>query len=217
MELSTEQIKDFLSTSCNSGNFYKHLYGDGRTNHDNYSNGWGNGEGDGHGMHYSDGHGLSDGHGIAEIDGYKVYKIDNTPTIITAIHGDIAQGFILRRNTQLIPCYIVKGNDQFAHGETLHEAYEALQDKLFDVSTEEERIAAFIEKFPEYDTPYSNKDFYHYHHALTGSCKLGRLAFKDSHGLSLDGTMTVRQFIDLTKEAYQGDMIKKLQKVYTKH
>lgn len=210
--INTEQIENFLGVEKSNCPICK--YGDGRTPYDHYSNGFGDGKGEGHGMQYSDGYGLDNGYGIAEIDGYKVYNIDYIPTIITAIHGNIAQGFILRRNTQFESCFIVKGNDQFAHGKTLHEAYEALQGKLFTNSTEEERIKAFIEKFPEYDTPYSNKDFYIYHNRLTGSCKMGRLAFKDSNELSLDGTMTVRQFIALTEDAYQGDIIKKLPKAY---
>lgn len=210
--INTEQIEKFLSVKTH--NYPGHKYGDGRTPYDHYGNGFGDGKGEGHGMQYSDGHGLGNGHGIAEIEGYKVYNIDYIPTIITAIHGNIAQGFILQRNTYLKPCYIVKGNEQFAHGKTLHEAYESLQSKLFTTSTEEERIKAFIEKFPEYDTPYSNKDFYIYHNRLTGSCKMGRLAFKSSHELSLEGKMTVRQFVALTEDAYQGDIIKKLPKAY---
>ena len=154
------------------------------------------------------------GNGIAEIDGHKVYKIDQAETIITSIRGNVAQGYILEQNTHLIPCFIAKENGHFAHGKTLHEAYTALQEKLYDDSTEEERIAAFMEKFPNYDTPYDNADLFTYHHVLTGSCRMGRGSFVKSHGLSLDGKTTVKEFIKLTKDSYGGEIIKRLEKEY---
>ena len=204
--LSAEQIEVFLGNSYGYG--YGNGYGDG------YGNGYGDADGGGNGRGYGSGNGRSNGSGITEIEGYKVYAVDDTPTIITAIHGNVAQGFLLEKNTHLVPCYIAKDGDNFAHGRTLHEAYAALQEKLYDDSTEEERIEAFIEKFPEYDTPYSNEDLYHYHHVLTGSCEMGRQSFKESHGLTLKGTMTVREFVELTKDAYNGDIIKELPKEY---
>ena len=202
MDILSAQIEVFPSTGYG--------YGDGDGN--GYGDGYGDGNGYGNG--YGDGNGRSNGSGIVEIEGYKVYAVDDTPTIITAIHGNVAQGFLLEKNTHLVPCYIAKDGDNFAHGKTLHEAYAALQEKLYDDSTEEERIEAFVEKFPEYDTPYSNEDLYHYHHVLTGSCEMGRQSFKESHGLTLKGTMTVREFVELTKDAYNGDIIKELPKEY---
>ena len=214
--LSAEQIEAFLGIGYGYGNGY----GDGN----GYGNGYGDGNGRGYGYGYADGSGNGHGYGsgndrnkargIVEIEGYKVYAVDDTPTIITAIHGNVAKGFLLGKNTHLVPCYIAKDGDNFAHGKTLHEAYAALQEKLYDDSTEEERIEAFVEKFPEFDTPYSNEDLYHYHHVLTGSCEMGRQSFKESRGLTLEGTMTVRQFVELTKDAYNGDIIKELPKEY---
>jgi hypothetical protein len=222
MELLESQIEAFLSVDVGIGNGNGEGYdnGDGNGNGEGHGNGNGDGNGNGEGYGngngngYGNGEGYGDGSGITEIDGYKVYKIDGTPTIITAIHGNVAQGFLLEKNTYLVPCYVVREGDNFAHGKTLHSAYAALQEKLYDDSTEEERIAAFIEKFPEYDTPYSNEDLYHYHHVLTGSCEMGRQSFINSHGLALDGTMTVRQFVELTKDAYNGDIIQQLPREY---
>ena len=210
--LSTEQIEAFLSIGNGNGFGHGNGHGFGHGNGNGFGDGNADGGGNGHG--YGSGNGRKNGSGIVEIEGYKVYAVDNTPTIITAIHGNVAQGFLLEKNTHLVPCYIAKDGDNFAHGKTLHEAYAALQEKLYDDSTEEERIEAFIEKFPEYDTPYSNEDLYHYHHVLTGSCEMGRQSFKESHGLTLEGTMTVREFVELTKDAYNGDIIRELPKEY---
>ena len=187
--------------------------GDGYGYGDGCGNGSGSGSGNGDGYGYGCGDGSGDG-GVKEINGHAVYVIDNTRTIITSIHGNVAQGFILEHNTKLVPCYIAKDNNHFAHGKTLREAFSSLQEKLYDDSTEEERIRAFKRKFPSYDTKYSNQDLFVYHHVLTGSCRMGRESFANSRGISLSDKTTVREFIQLTKDAYGGDIIKKLPKAY---
>ena len=135
-------------------------------------------------------------------------------TIIKSVRDNIAQGFVLQRDLTLTPCYIVKEQNKFAHGNTLHDAFAALQEKLYDDSTEEERIEAFRKKFPEYDTPYSNRDLFAYHHVLTGSCRMGRESFCKDKGISLDCSTTVREFIELTKDSYGSDTIRKLPEAY---
>ena len=188
----------------------------GNGNGDGCGEGYGLGSGNGYGGGdgYGDGNGDGFGYGIAEIEGHKVYDVDNTPTIITAVHGNVAQGYLLLHNTRLIPCYIVKEANKFAHGATLREAYTALLKKLYDGSTKEERIAAFVTKFPDYDTPYDNADLFTYHHVLTGSCRMGRENFVKNHGLSLDGQTTVRQFVALTEDSYGGKVIRQLEEAY---
>lgn len=161
---------------------------------------------------YGSGYGY--GHGIKEIYGYKVHIVDATQTIITSVRGNIAQGFILQSDLQLQPCYIVKENNKFAHGNTLRDAFTSLQEKLYNDSTEEERIEAFIQKFPSYDTKYDNRDLFAYHHVLTGSCRMGREQFIKGKGLSLEGKTTVREFVELTKNAYGGSIIKQLPQAY---
>ena len=200
MELLETQIRAFLSRDVGNGD------GNG------YGYGSGNGNGDGNGYGYGSGNG--NGYGVSEIEGRKVYKVDGIDTIITAIHGNVAQGYMIAYNTKLIPCFIVKGNNSFAHGETLHDAYAALQEKLYDNNTEEGRIAAFMEKFPEFDTPYDNADLFAYHHVLTGSCRMGRKNFVANHGIDMEGNTTVRAFIALTEDSYGGDVIKKLKQAY---
>lgn len=224
MELLETQIQTFLSADVGygdgDGSGYGYGDGSGSGNGSGYGNGNGNGNGSGNGSGYGDGSGsdngsgYGDGDGIAEIEGHKVYDVDDIPTIITAVHGNVAQGYLLESNTRLVPCYIVKEASKFAHGKTLREAYTALQEKLYDDSTEEERIAAFIKKFPDYDTPYDNADLFAYHHVLTGSCRMGRENFVKNHGLSLDGQTTVRQFVALTKGSYGGEVIIKLKDAY---
>lgn len=173
--------------------------------------GCGGGSSDGYGYSTCSGNGSSFSFGVTEINGLKVYIIDDSPTIITSVRANVAQGFLLKSDLQTIPCYIVKEKNTFSHGSTLQSAFNCLQEKLYDDSTEEERIEAFKKKFPEYDVKYSNRDLFTYHHVLTGSCKMGREAFVADRGLSLDGKTSVREFVELTKDSYGGKIIKNYQ------
>lgn len=192
METLETRIKAFLSKT----------YGDGCGFSDDKTSG------DGEGV------GSDVGDGVKELNGDNVYLVDEIQTIIKSVRGNIAQGFILNRDLTLQPCYIVKEQNLFSHGETLHDAFIALQEKLYDDSTEEERIEAFIKKFPNYDTPYPNRDLFTYHNVLTGSCRFGRESFCKDGGIDLDGSTTVREFVSLTKDSYGSETIRKLPHAY---
>ena len=228
MEMLEDRINAFLSVNYGYGSGY----GSGRGSDGGY--GWGYGDGSGRGSegcngdgsdccykwghgdcsNYGYGWGYGDGSGVKDINGNHVYIVDGIQTIIKSVRSNIAQGFVLQSDLTLKPCYIVKDQNGFAHGDTLHDAFSALQEKLYDDSTEEERIEAFRKKFPKYETPYPNRDLFAYHHVLTGSCRMGRESFCLSNGIDLDGTTTVREFIELTKGSYGGDVICKLPEVY---
>lgn len=199
--------KDDYSGHC-SDNFIQNY---------NYSNN-GSGFGSSSGFDYGNCHGSGCGgcKGIKELNGNRVYLIDNIQTIFISIHGNVAKGYILLSDLILKPCFIAKGNGKFAHGETIREAFDALQKKLYDNSTEKERIEAFVKKFPEYDKEYDNKDLFFYHHILTGSCEMGRETFISNKGLSLDDKTTIREFVELTQYEYGGNIIRKLPSVYLK-
>lgn len=232
METLETRIKTFLNTTSDSDNYFNDC-----TDYCFYSfDGFGNGSGSGSdslsehssGRGYGgsvgacDGYGSGDGAGIGcgvgkgvkELNGDNVYLIDGIQTIIKSVHGNIAQGFIINSDLTLQPCYIVKENNKFAHGDTLHDAFTSLQEKLYDDSTEEERIEAFVKKFPDYDTPYPNRDLFAYHHVLTGSCRMGREIFCKDKGINLDDSTTVRDFVSLTKDSYGSETIRMLPQAY---
>ena len=181
---------------------------------DGDGDGSGSGDGDGYGSGDGSGDGYGSGYGIKVFNGDKVYLVDNILTIFISIRGNVAKGYILQSDFQLKPCFIVKENNKFARGDTIRDAFNSLQEKLYDDSTEEERIEAFKKKFPEYDVKYDNGDLFTYHHVLTGSCRMGRESFVSDRGLSLDGKTSIREFVELTKNAYGGDIIKKLPSAY---
>lgn len=77
----------------------------------------------GSGSLYCTGSGKGYGDGIKEINGKEIYMVDDIPTIFKSIRNNIAKGFIVKNDLQFEPCYIVKENNQFAHGFTLKDAF----------------------------------------------------------------------------------------------
>ena len=220
-----EKIKAFLSVSYGYGSGYGSGDGDGygdgsgygSGDGDGYGDGSGYGSGDGYGSGYGDGSGYGygsgdgdgSGDGIKSFNGEPVFRIDGVNTLIRSVRGNTAHGAILNSDLTLTPCYIVKQDNIFAHGETLREAMEALRDKLFEDMPEDERIAMFLRE-TDRERTYPTQYFYDWHHRLTGSCDMGRKRFARDHGVDLEhGMMTLTEFLELTKDAYGGDVIRK--------
>lgn len=206
---------DGCGDGCGSGDDSGKGYGCGRCN--GSGNGYGYGYGDGYGYGSSDGYGsgygsgYGDGFGIKMFAGNQVYLIDETPTLIYIVRGNIAKGEILKNDLTTVPCYIVKNGNLFAHGETLHEAQSALIDKQFEDMDDDDRIDAFLKEI-DINKQYPTSVFFDWHHKLTGSCEMGRRIFAENHGIDLEnGTMTVSEFVELTKNAYGGSIIEKIE------
>lgn len=204
-----ENLINFISSGSGYGNGYGNGYGsDGSGSGDGDGSGYGNGYASGYG--HGSGSGYGNGSGIKKINGMDVVKIDNIPTAIKRIRGNIAFGYVFEK-MQLKPCYVVKQDNMFAHGETVKKAFAALQEKLFDNMTVDERIDAFLQEIKS-NIEYPAKTFYDWHHRLTGSCEFGRSQFVENHNIKLDQLMTVSEFVELTKNDYDGEIIKELEK-----
>ncbi len=198
-------LAEFLAVSSGDG------YGPGSGSSD--GSGSGDGDGSSFGSSFGSGSGYSDGSGIASVEGIRIHMIDDTPTQLTYIRGNIAKGYIMRGDLSFVPCYVVKQADTFAHGETLHAAMEALREKLFEDMPDEERCEAFAREH-EAGKLYPNTDYFEWHHRLTGSCLMGRQEFARANNVDMSGSMTPEQFIKPTKNAYGGDVIRMLRKYY---
>ena len=209
-----EKIKEFLRIELG--------YGDGSGYGDGYGSGDGSGYGYGDGSGYGDGYGDGSGYGDGYGDGYgsgdgvktfnndDVYEVDGVQTIIKSVKGNCAKGFILNNDLTLTPCFVVKAHNCFAHGETIKKAQEALENKLFEDMDVDEKINLFKEKF-SLDMEYPVKDFYDWHNKLTGSCEMGRKAFAKDHDIDIESdTMTVVEFVNLTKNSFGGSIIQQL-------
>jgi hypothetical protein len=170
------------------------------------------GTGDGNTIGTGTGTGI--GTGIKSINNSNVYLIDDVQTIITKVKGNYAKGFILMDDLTLRKCFVVKHGNIFAHGDSLQEAHRALEDKLYEDMSVEDRIDAFIEAH-SYDKEYLVSDYYEWHGKLTLSCESGRKAYLENNGLQMNDTMSVAKFIELTKNEYGGGIIKQLEEVYS--
>ena len=220
-----EVVEQFLKTSDGSGYDFGSGYGSGygSGSGDGSGSGYGSGDdygsghgfGSGYGSGYGDDYGSGDdygfGYGIGSINGMPIFRIDGVPTVITNVKGNIAKGWLLKNDLTLEPCYIAKQDNLFAHGETLREAMEALEKKLFDDMPEGERIEAFLDAVKD-GQKYPARLFFDWHGRLTGSCQMGRETFVKNHGIDLDkDTMTLRRFLELTREDYGGEIIRKVE------
>ncbi len=208
-----------------NGSGYGDGDGDGDGNGSGYGDGYGSGYGgggDGYGSGYgygggsgsSSGYGGGDG-GIKILNNQLVSIIDKTQTIITSIKNNIAKGFIVQPDLSLLPCYIAKGENQFAHGDTIHEAVKSLQEKLLITLPIEQRIIKFKEQFKSLKKKYKAKDYFDWHYFLTGSCNMGRMSFINQNSINLDkDSFTILEFIEKTKNQYGSDVIKQLKDSY---
>ena len=179
--------------------------------------GYGDGSGDGSGYGYGsgDGDGYGSNFGVAAFCGDAVRRVDDVSTILYHIHGNIAKGAILNKDLTTTPCYIVKSGNLFAHGETLRKAQEALEAKVMENMPVEERIDKFIAEFKP-GQKYPARDFWNWHHALTGSCEMGRNEFARDHGIDLENdALTPEEFIKLTENAYGREVIRQLKERFS--
>ena len=157
------------------------------------------------------GSGYGDGDGLNTFNGQKVYYIDGIPTVVERVRGNLAKGYIVNKDLTTKKCYVAKHGNLFAHGGTLKDAVTALQDKIFDDMDVDEKIDAFLGEF-DLEGSYPARTFYEWHHKLTGSCEFGRNAFVKNHGIDLEnGTYTVREFIEITRNDYGGEIIRQLE------
>ena len=220
------QNKSCYSYGCGMGSGIGHSYGRGSGDGNGYGGGYGcgngNSRGDGRGRGFGCGDGYGSGHGsllnVAAFCSHKVYSIDDTPTLIYSARRHYAKGAILNDDLTLSPCIIAKGETSdrktlFAHGEDIHKAFNSLQEKLYKECTAEERIVAFQQEHV-LGVLYPNTDFFKWHHLLTGSCQMGRKVFVKNHGIDMNDSMTVEEFISLTENDFGQDVILKLKGAY---
>ncbi len=225
--LSTQQLifsyNDFFCDERGSG--YGCGYGSGSGSVYSDSDGYG----DDDGSVYENGDGEGDSKGwrdcvfrgatyedIKALNGNIVDYIDSVPTIITQVRGNIACGYIVKKDLTLEPCYIAKAGNSFAHGNTLKEAFADAEAKEMENMPIEERIKKFVETFGSLNSEHTGKEFYDWHHILTGSCRMGRDEFCKAHDVDFTKKYTVRYFLEITKESYGGDIIKLIGKEYEK-
>ena len=204
--MESVKVKEFLSIDSSSAYASGSASGYGSSSASGYGSGCA--PASGYGGSYS---------GVFRIKSYvrnPVHYIDDIPTIIQSIRGNAAKCLVLKSDLTTTPCFVVKVGNSFAHGKTIKEAFLDAQAKHFNELPEDERLQAFVYAH-KWGVEYPDKDFYEWHSNLTGSCKMGRDMFAKEHGLEkLDGKHTVEWFVELTKDAYGGEIIKRIPSLY---
>ena len=232
VKVTREEVERFLFIQISN---YGFDYGSGKDSDDGYGFGYGSGKGsnDGYGFGSGDssGFGFRDGSGfgygdnsaynsvrggIKVLNGNIVDYIDNVPTIIAQVHNDTACGYIIKEDLTLESCFIAKVGNFFAHGKTLKEAVANAKAKRMEKTPIEEQIEKFIKVLGPLDSEHTGKEFYDWHHVLTGSCEMGRDAFCKIHNIDLTKMYSVRYFLDITEETYGGNVIKSIKEEYEK-
>ena len=215
-----EEVQGFLSIQnsgdgSGSGSGYGSGDGSGYGSGSGFGSGSGYGSGDGSGSGYGSGYSYGSGYGdIKALNGNIVDYIDDVPTIITQVRGNIACGYIVKNDLTLDYCFIAKVGNSFAHGKTIKEAVADAEAKEMENMPVEERIKEFIEVFGSLDSEHTGKEFYDWHHILTGSCRMGRDEFCKAHDIDLEKKYTVRYFLDITKNSFGSDVIKLIREAY---
>ena len=231
VRVTREEVQRFLSIKTNIG------YGCGSGKGTDCGSGYGGGDGDGNGYGSGSGYGYGSGNGsgngngdcnesvegsgvsvmnIKTFNGHIIDYIDGVPTIITNIHNNVASGFIIGFDMTLIPCYVAKAGNSFAHGKTLKDAVKDAEAKEAREMPIEERIEKFIEVFGSLNSEHTGKEFYDWHHILTGSCRMGRDKFCKENNIDLEKKYSVKYFLNITKNSYGGDIIKQIINELTK-
>ena len=203
-------------------------FGDGSGYSDGSGSGSGSGDGDGDG--FGDGSGSGDGSvikianykkgflsnqtfGLDKLNGKDVYYIDNIPCHFLCIVGNVAKVEIIKNDFSREVQYVAKSGYFFAHGETKEKSIRAVSDKFFASLSFEEKKNEFLSKFKK-EARYPNQEFFIWHHYLTGSCESGRKIFVQSKNIDLQESMTVLEFLNLTKNEYNGNKIRELIESY---
>ena len=147
---------------------------------------------------------------LISYNGQKVFYIDHIPYIPRHIKKEIAFVDVICEDMRTKKKVIVKGQGMFACGNTIKEAFEALENKRFDRLDIESKKQKFFLVFNTEDE-YPARDFFVWHGFLTGSCESGRMIFAKEKGFDLDhDKMTKEEFFMLVKDEYGWEIIKTL-------
>ena len=123
-----------------------------------------------------------------------------------------AKGAILRDDLTTSPCFVARVGDCFAHGDTLRAAVHFATEKWMDDRPLEDKLDEFVKAHPDPDKEYG--DLFDWHHILTGSCEAGRREWCRAHGYEPTDSITIRTFIEQTRNDYGGEAIRELAQRY---
>ena len=170
--------------------------------------GWGLDSGESLGL--GSGSGEGEGYTLMILYGRIVHYIDGIPCLPVSAHGDtMAVDVIDEQDWTLSRAYVARWQGEAAHGETVRKAVEAARNKYFARMGPGEKKRQLLDLFAEKGR-LTVKELYAWHGRITGSCEFGRSRFQEEHGFKDDDTLSLEEFVELTRNAYGGDLIASL-------
>lgn len=162
--------------------------------------GYGDGSGDGSGYDYD----------LKKINERKVFYVDGLPCQPVEVHNIWTKVKIINTNDfTLTECFLAKYHGAIAHGKSVKNALRDAQEKYFSSFDFENLKKKLLEKFSE-EGSLTVAELFKWHGLLTGSCTFGRQQFQKENGLKNSDKLTLKQFVELTQNAYGGEKIKEL-------
>lgn len=148
----------------------------------------------------------------------EVNNINGMPIVITSTHGKAQSGYFIDTNLHFHPCYIITFLYTHGVGESLHKAYEDAKNKILSYDKHKYNVydyATYVVKtYPNVDEKIPVVELIELHNIITNSCSRGINAFLSSHLINIDGTLSMRQFLTLTEQAYAPEIIKSIVNKY---
>lgn len=89
----------------------------------------------------------------------------------------------------------------------------ALRKKIFETTTQEERVENFVNTYTP-DELHTADEWIEAHQILTGACYVGSHRFIKKMGIKRYEKFTTLEFLEITKNAYDHDVIKDVLKKY---
>jgi len=184
---------------------YAYLLCQATLNH-GYGNGYGNGNGNGNGNGYGNGNGIK----LHSFRNDQVYYVDGIPCTFISVASTTAKVNVIDiESFETSVQYIYKFNGFFAHGLTKEKAKQDAERKYYSTLDVDSSIDLFNKSFKS-GIEYASKDFYNWHTILTGSCDSGKDMWMRDRGIDINSMMTREMFVELTKDAYGSDVIRRL-------
>lgn len=156
------------------------------------------------------GNGDGNGYGLKKINGRKVFHVDGIPCQPVEVHNVWAKVKIINtKDFTLKECFLAKYHGVIAHGESVKNALRDAQEKYFSSFDFEDLKKKLLEEFSEKGS-LTVAELFKWHGLLTGSCTCGRQQFQKENDLKDSDKLTLKQFVELTRNAYGGEKIKEL-------
>lgn len=193
-----------------------------------WSNGDGCGSGEGCGQacggYAMDGIGLTRKEGstdslksLVSYCGKAVYHLEGIPCILYVVVGNAAYGAVIMQDMTLRKGIIAKYGSSFAFAEHAKDAYQLAKELSIKKGWEhyeKDPQAFMLANYPDPDAPIDRRQLFELHNVLTGSCISGREEYIKDNNISVEGTMTLREFFELCKYTYGRDTLVKIAAAY---